>query len=335
MEHDRLQAVNQCIRDAAQQATAPGGLSAMLIERFLRTGEATWEGAGSGRFSLAQFKEDEAYTRATKIAIRNLFDLLANLLPAEIQSSPAVPPDMIWQRIEPMVTGLVQEDWREVTLREITARTFILNLPGTRAAIEVELSTCFMGDAWRILWALFGDHGLKPDDIKVGCDGLAGDYAHVRWSAYQTKDPYSDVVVHEAAHMLHYLKPSHYGLHVRRGQERFVDIEFCHRELFAYACEAYSRVVLQGERKLRTAFAEKMLDAAFSFPRGQIEAIAALVLSAARVRNGWRVIREATVIHRTRRRAKSISDDSSASEQGQTGFNQEEQPPAGPIFHII
>ena len=49
---------------------------------------------------------------------------------------------------------------------------------------------------------------------------------HVRWSAYQTNHPYSDVVVHEAAHMLHYLKPSHYGLHVRRGQERFADVEF-------------------------------------------------------------------------------------------------------------
>jgi len=66
-------------------------------------------------------------------------------------------------------------------------------------------------------------------------------------SAYQTDDPYSDVVVHEAAHMLHYLKPSHYGLQVRRGQERFVDTEFRHRELFAYACEAYSRVVLLGD----------------------------------------------------------------------------------------
>jgi hypothetical protein len=328
MERDRLQVVNQCIRDVAQQAAAPGGLSAMLIERFLRTGEETWEGAGSGRFSLAQFKEDEAYTRATKTAIRNLFDLLANLLPAEARAILPVPPEAIRQRIDPMVTGLVPGDWREVALREITARTFVLNLPGTMAAIEAELSTCFMGDAWRILWALFGDHGFKPDDIAVGCDGLAGDYAHVRWSAYQTKDPYSDVVVHEAAHMLHYLKPSHYGLGVRRGQERFVDIEFCHRELFAYACEAYSRVVLQGERKLRIAFAEKMLDAAFSFPRGQIEAIAALVLRAARVRNGWRVIREATVIHRTRRRAKSISDDSSASEQGQTGFKRNSPRPA-------
>ncbi len=308
MEHDRLQAVDQCIRRAAQQAAAPAGLSVALIERFLRTGEKTWEGAGSGRFSLAQFKEDEAYTRATKTAIRNLFDLLTNLLPAEIQSSPTVPPDMIRHRIEPMVTGLVQEDWREVALREIIARTFVLNVPGARAAIEAELKTCFMGSAWRVLWALFGDHGLKPDDVEVGCDGLAGDYAHVRWSAYQTNDPYCDVVVHEAAHMLHYLKPRHYGLHVRRGQERFVDIEFCHRELFAYACEAYSRVVLQGERKLRIPFAEKMADEAFSFPQGQIKEVAALVLSAARARNGWRVIREATVIQRQRRRPRGYGD---------------------------
>jgi hypothetical protein len=61
------------------------------------------------------------------------------------------------------------------------------------------------------------------------CDGLAGDFAHVRWSAYETKDPYSDVVVHEAAHLLHYLKPRNFGLDVRRHQERFVDIEFRHR----------------------------------------------------------------------------------------------------------
>ena len=57
--------------------------------------------------------------------------------------------------------------------------------------------------------------------------------------------------------MLHYLKPSHYGLQVRRGQERFVDTEFRHRELFAYACEAYSRVVLLGDHKSRIAFVEK------------------------------------------------------------------------------
>ena len=56
--------------------------------------------------------------------------------------------------------------------------------------------------------------------------------------------------------------------------------------------------VLRGDRKSRISFAEKMQEGAISFPRGQIEEVAALVMNAARARNGWRVIREATVIHR-------------------------------------
>ena len=99
------------------------------------------------------------------------------------------------------------------------------------------------------------------------CDGVACNFAHVRWSSYQTNDAYSDVVVHEAAHMLHCLKPRHYGLHVGRHQERFVDVEFRHYELFAFAREAYSRVVRHGGRRSRISFAAQMPEGAFSLPR--------------------------------------------------------------------
>ena len=313
MELDKLSAANQCIRDAAQHAAAADRLSIPIIERFLRSAEETWDGAGSGQFTSAQFENDTVYRRAAKHAMRNLFSLLGNLLPAAVQSAPPIPPDTVLRHIEPMVKGLVQGDWQEVGLRELAQRTFVLNFQGAKAAMEVELPSCDMESPWRILWGLYGDYGLKPDDIDMACDGLAGDFAHVRWSAYQTKDPYSDVIIHEAAHLLHYLKPRNFGLHVRRHQERFVDIEFRHRELFAYACEAYSRVVPHRERKLRIAFAEKMADAAFSFPQGQLGEIAALVLSAARARNGWRVIREATVTHRTRGRLKIVSAEGSVS----------------------
>jgi hypothetical protein len=300
MEHDKFNTVNQCICEAARQAAADG-LSASTIERFLRSSDETWDGAGSGQFTTAQFQNNEAYRRAAKTALRTLFHILANLLPAEAQLAPSVDPTAIRARVEPMVRGLVQEDWQEIALRELVARTFVLNFRGAMAAMEVELPSCDMESAWRILWALCGDYGLRPDDIEMACDGLAGEYAHVRWSAYETKDPYSDVVVHETAHLLHYLKPRNFGLHIRRRQERFVDIEFNHRELFAYACEAYSRVVLHGSRKARISFAEKMPEGAFSFPRREIKDVAALVMDAARARNGWRVIRDATVIHRIRR----------------------------------
>jgi len=109
--------------------------------------------------------EDEVYTRAAKAALRTLFRLLSNLLPAETRLLPQVAPEAIRRRVEPMVMGLVQRDWQEVALREIVPRTFVLNFQGAKAAIDAELSTCFMGSAWRILWALFGDSGLKPDDI--------------------------------------------------------------------------------------------------------------------------------------------------------------------------
>ncbi|PYT24115.1 MAG: hypothetical protein DMG58_26635 [Acidobacteria bacterium] len=158
-----------------------------------------------------------------------------------------------------------------------------------------------------VLWTFFEDYGLKPDEIETECDGLStGDFTHVRCSAYETNDPYSDVTVHEAAHLLHYLKPEHNGLHVRRGQERFVDVEFRYRELFAFACEAYSRVTRHRDRQSRISFAEKMQEDAFSFPTGHIEEVAALVLAAARARNGWRVIHEASVIHEIRRHVKTV-----------------------------
>ena len=106
-------------------------------------------------------------------------------------------PETIRLRIEPMVKGLVQDDWQEIALRELTARTFVLNFQGARAAMDAELATSFMGTARQILWALYGDYGLKPEQIDMGCDGVcAGEFAHVRLSAYESKDSYSDVIVH-------------------------------------------------------------------------------------------------------------------------------------------
>ncbi len=139
MEHDRFETVNQYIREAAKQAAATGGLAVPTIERFLRTSEEAWDGAGSGQFTTAQFQNNEAYLRAAKIAMRTLFHLLANLLQSEAQLVPVVAPYWIRQRIDPMVRGLVQGDWRELALRELGQRTFVLNFQGAKAAMDVEL----------------------------------------------------------------------------------------------------------------------------------------------------------------------------------------------------
>jgi len=90
---------------------------------------------------------------------------------------------------------------------------------------------------------------VSATKVTLGVDGIPSNSAHVRWSSCKTKDPHSHVVVHEATHLLHYLKPRHYGLHTRRHQERFVDVDFRYYELFALACAAYQRVVQHCERR--------------------------------------------------------------------------------------
>jgi len=71
MKLDKLSLANQCIRHAAQHAAAVDRLSIPVIERFLRSSEEIWDGAGSGQFTAAQFENDVAYPRAAKNAMRN------------------------------------------------------------------------------------------------------------------------------------------------------------------------------------------------------------------------------------------------------------------------
>jgi hypothetical protein len=144
MDQDKYNAVKQCIREAAQDAAEADGSSVPVIERFLRTADETWDGAGSGRFTLAQYQNNDVYRRAAKSALRTLFGLLANLLPAEAHLAPHIAPGTIRFHVEPMVKGLVQEDWQDVALRELASRTFVLNFRGAKAAMEVELPSCDM-----------------------------------------------------------------------------------------------------------------------------------------------------------------------------------------------
>jgi hypothetical protein len=181
-KHDKFARVNQCIREAAREA-AEHGLSASVVERFLRTGDRTLDGAGSGLFSSAS-------SRRTKFTAERLKPRcgpchLGELLPAEARLKAKVASEEIQRRLEPMVMGLVQSDWQEVALRELTARTFVLNFQGAAAALDTELSSGYVGGdttGRRILWVCFDNYGLKPERIKVPYDGVACNFAHVRWS---------------------------------------------------------------------------------------------------------------------------------------------------------
>jgi hypothetical protein len=139
MKHSKSQSVNQCIREAACQAAATDGLSIDVIEQFLRTGEEAWQMPAPGRYTPTQMHQDRLYSRAAKDALRILLSLLGSILPPEVRQTPAMTVETIRHRVEGMVTGLVQLDWQEIALRELTARTYVLNFLGARAAMDAEL----------------------------------------------------------------------------------------------------------------------------------------------------------------------------------------------------
>jgi hypothetical protein len=71
-----------------------------------------------------------------------------------------------------------------------------------------------------------------------------------------------------------------------------LDIEYRKRETFAYACEAYARVLERGKSPTqRRALAEEYGRAvSFSDERVDAPEVASIVRAAATARNGWKVI---------------------------------------------
>jgi hypothetical protein len=105
-------------------------------------------------------------------------------------------------------------------------------------------------------------------------------------------DPFADFIVHETAHIFHNCKRSNIGLAETRTKVWLLDIEFRKRETFAYACEAYSRVLQRGKGPAeQRALAEEYSSAVrISDGRASSTEVADLIRAAAAARNGWKVI---------------------------------------------
>ena len=65
----------------------------------------------------------------------------------------------------------------------------------------------------------------------------------VSFEYFRCGNRFADYVVHEVAHIFHNCKRRAIGLKEVRRREWLLDIDFGRRETFAYACEAYSRIL--------------------------------------------------------------------------------------------
>jgi hypothetical protein len=150
------------------------------------------------------------------------------------------------------------------------------------------------GTAWDLANLYLGSIGAEP----LGQDaptivGLSEETTcFVSMQYFSESDPFADFVVHELAHIFHNCKRRTAGLTVTRRREWLLDIDFRKRETFAYACEAYARIVEQTRDLARRAALAREYgrDPRISDVRVDAAEVAKILLEAAPRRNGWKVI---------------------------------------------
>jgi hypothetical protein len=196
------------------------------------------------------------------------------------------------RKVEPMVRGLFHRAECETVLATLERAAVFL----TAANIEHVLThTQYDRTAWTLANLYLRSTGadlLSPD-----APDLVGLSEHTTFyvsAEYLDEDhPFADFVVHEAAHVFHNCKRRTLGLHATRRREWLLDIAFGKRETFAYACEAYARIV---ERSPRLAPRE-LLAEEYRHDRGTPDVdgvdrdeLVDIVRGAATARNGWKRI---------------------------------------------
>lgn len=255
------------------------------IERYLRAGEtdplyAAWSGGFMERANRAHEELRGALVRTVRAE---------GLNHAPLPESDTV--SLTRAKVEPMVRGLFPRAEQDVVLATIERSVVFV----TSANIEtLLLKRDFDSSAWTLANLYLGSLGAEL--LAVDAPHLVGltieTTCYVSPEYFAEDDPFADFIVHEAAHIFHNCKRATIGLRETRTKERLLDIEYQKRETFAYACEAYARVLQRGKSPAeRRALAEEYgRTAQICEERADVAEVASIVREAAAARNGWKVI---------------------------------------------
>ena len=198
------------------------------------------------------------------------------------------------RKVGPMVRGLFPSAEQDAVMA-LVERSVVFLSPDNIEEVLREASG-HRRSAWDLANLYLGSAGaeLLADDAPHILGASVGTSCYVSAGYFTEDDPFADFVVHEVAHLFHNTKRRTAGLPEVRRREWLLDIAFAERETFAYACEAYARVVERAATPAeRVALAAELGDGFGTgdefVERGEI---AAIVRSAAERRNGWKVILE-------------------------------------------
>lgn len=194
-------------------------------------------------------------------------------------------------KFAPLVRGLFPQREHSIIL-DMLERSVVFLTPAT---INIVLKkTRWLNTAWNLANIYLASLSAKPlTDTAPALVGLSEETTcYVSIEYFRNNNQFDDYVIHEAAHIFHNCKREMIGLPVIRRREWLLDIDFVKRETFAYACEAYSRILELGEtrsarRRLFSELAEGQMP-----PDERVEGAeyVDIIREAIVTKNGWKLI---------------------------------------------
>ncbi|MDA8254314.1 MAG: hypothetical protein M0Z99_01535 [Betaproteobacteria bacterium] len=177
--------------------------------------------------------------------------LIAEVL-ARTQRPPVItPPDDLdlrqfaHQKFGGMVKGLFPKSEQAIVL-SMLERSVVFLTP--RNIVSVLRDMPWLDTAWDLANLYLASHSAEL--LSVEAQPILGlsieTTCYVSTDYFRAANPFDDFVLHEAAHVFHNCKRETLGLPHSRHREWLLEIEYRKRETFAYACEAYSRLLELG-----------------------------------------------------------------------------------------
>jgi hypothetical protein len=259
------------------------------VERYVKTGEsdllsAAWPGDVFQRSRIATSDMraalvDEVLKRANGTSDPRGHSPLDDLV------------GLTRRRVEPMVRGLFPTTEQGPVLQVLERSVVVLTAENVSAVLR---ETTWMRTAWDLANLYLTGLGaeLLADDAPrlVGLSEETTCYLSLEY--FREQGRFEDFLVHEAAHIFHNCKRHTMGLPETSTREWPLAIAYGKRELFAYACEAYSRIVELGPtRQARLAL---VCDLASGHVPGtdhlDAHEYVSVLTEAADARNGWKHI---------------------------------------------
>jgi hypothetical protein len=148
-------------------------------------------------------------------------------------------------KLLPMVRAYFSAS-EQTTVLEMLGRSVVFLTPDNIDAVLH--NSPFVGTAWTLanLYLLSLGAGPLCDDAPKIVGLSEGTTCYISTAYFQRESRFEDFLVHEAAHVFHNCKRETIGLPKVRGREWLLEIDFRKREMFAYACESFSRVIALG-----------------------------------------------------------------------------------------